>query len=196
MGKRKNSTKAERTALLKKLGYTESDMQKFWNECKGINHKIKMLANAGLNWTDLTIHQIEQLPTLKETTLRQLEEKAKQEDIEYERKAHENEAEDYYWKHLEKIMLNKIDRGEALTEDEIRKLVYEYEYEDISDASENSVLRWTRIKKTIVKIDNRYFRIIWQKALTEMQEDIFEYQPVEVEAYEKIVVVKGWREID
>ena len=75
MGKRKNSTKAERTALLKELGYTESDMQRFWEECIPFNHKIRMLANAGLNWTDLCLWQIEQLPTLKEVTLQQLAEK-------------------------------------------------------------------------------------------------------------------------
>ena len=74
MGKRKSSTKAERTALLKRLGYTEADMQKFWDECIPINSKIKMLSNSGMNWTDLCIWQIEQLPTLKEKTLQQLAE--------------------------------------------------------------------------------------------------------------------------
>lgn len=196
MGKRKNSTKAERTALLKKLGYTETDMQNFWDECKGINHKIKLLDNAGLNWTDLTVHQIEQLPTLKETTLKQLKEKEEHEKAEAQAKMSAAEAEEYYWEHFEEVMLAKIDKGESLTEDELRELVFEYEHEDISDASEDSVLRWTRIKKTIVKLDNRYFRIIWQKALTEMQENVFDNQPVEVEQYEKVVVVKAWREVE
>lgn len=196
MGKRKNSTKAERTALLKKLGYTETDMQNFWDECKDINHKIKLLDNAGLNWTDLTVHQIEQLPTLKETTLKQLKEKEEREKAEAQAKMSAAEAEEYYWEHFEEVMLAKIDKGESLTEDELRELVFEYEHEDISDASEDSVLRWTRIKKTIVKLDNRYFRIIWQKALTEMQENVFDNQPVEVEQYEKVVVVKAWREVE
>lgn len=196
MGKRKNSTKAERKALLKTLGYTEEDMQKFWDECKKVNSKIKLLADSGLNWTDLCVHQIEQLPTLKEKTLKQLAEKAEREAAEAEAKLSAAEAEEYYWDHFEEIMLAKIDKGEALTEDELRELVFEYEHKDISDASEDSVLRWTRIKKTIVKLDNRYFRIIWQKALTEMQENVFDHQPVEVEEYEKVIVVKEWREVE
>lgn len=196
MGKRKNSTKDERAALLKKLGYTEADMQGFWDECKEVNHKIKLLSNAGLNWTDLTVHQIEQLPTLKETTLKQLKEKEEREKAEAQAKMSAAEAEEYYWNHFEEIMLAKIDKGEALTEDELRELVFEYEHKDISDASEDSVLRWTRIKKTIIKLDNRYFRIIWQKALTEMQENVFDHQPVEVEEYEKVIVVKEWREVE
>lgn len=193
MGKRKNSTKAERTALLKKLGYTESDMQKFWNECKDINHKIKMLSDAGLNWTDLTIHQIEQLPTLKETTLKQLAEKEEREKAEAQAKTSADEAKKYYWEHFEELMLDKINKGEALTEEELRELVFEYEHETTDMGGK---LRWTQPKRTIVKLDDRYFRINWQEALTEMQKNEFDSQPVEVEQYEKVIVVKEWRDIE
>lgn len=193
MGKRKNSTKAERTALLKKLGYTESDMQKFWNECKDINHKIKMLSNAGLNWTDLTVYQIEQLPTLKETTLKQLAEKEEREKAEAQAKMSADEAERYYWEHFEEVMLGKIDKGETLTVEELRELVFEYEHETTNVGDK---LRWTQPKRTIVKLDDRYFRINWQEALTEMQENEFDNQPVEVEQYEKVIVVKEWRDIE
>lgn len=193
MGKRKNSTKAERTALLKKLGYTEADMQNFWDECKDINHKIKLLDNAGLNWTDLTVHQIEQLPTLKETTLKQLAEKEEREKAEAQAKMSADEAERYYWEHFEEVMLGKIDKGETLTVEELRELVFEYEHETTNVGDK---LRWTQPKRTIVKLDDRYFRINWREALTEMQENEFDNQPVEVEQYEKVIVVKDWREIE
>lgn len=193
MGKRKNSTKAERTALLKKLGYTEADMQNFWDECKDINHKIKLLDNAGLNWTDLTVHQIEQLPTLKETTLKQLAEKEEREKAEAQAKMSADEAERYYWEHFEEVMLGKIDKGETLTVEELRELVFEYEHETTNVGDK---LRWTQPKRTIVKLDDRYFRINWQEALTEMQENEFDNQPVEVEQYEKVIVVKEWRDIE
>ena len=181
---------------LKEVGLTWEQMDNIWKEVCEVNSKCKMLANNMINWSDLTMHQIKQLPTLKETTLKQLKEKEGREKAEEQAKMSAAEAEEYYWDHFEEIMLAKIDKGEALTEDELRELVFEYEHEDISDASEDSVLRWTRIKKTIVKIDNRYFRIIWQKALTEMQENVFDNQPVEVEQYEKVVVVKAWREVE
>lgn len=193
MGKRKNSTKAERTALLKKLGYTETDMQNFWNECKEINTKVKMLSNAGLNWTDLTVHQIEQLPTLKETTLKQIEEKVAQEAAEAERKVLEEEAEKYYEEHFEEIMLTKLEKGEHLTEDELRELVEEYEWEELEDGDR---LRWTQVKHTIVKLGDKFFKIDWQQGLTENQPNEFMDQPYEVELheYEKTITVREWKE--
>lgn len=183
-------------AWLKEVGLTWEELDKIWEECCEINWKCKTIAQSGRNWYDLTMELIKTLPSLKETTLRQLKEKEKQEELENMEKMKAEEAEKYYWDHFEEIMIDKIDKGEALTEAELRELVFEYEYEDISDASENSILRWTRIKITIVKLDNRFFRIIWQKALTEMQEHIFDNQPVEVEEYEKVIVVKAWREIE
>ena len=191
MGKRKNSTKAERTALLKKLGYTEEDMQRFWDECIPVNHKIRMLSNAGLNWTDLCIWQIEQLPTLKEVTIKQIEEADKAKALEDENKRKEKEQKEYYAEHFDEIMVQKIDNGEALTEDELKALVWEY-HNVARIEGENR--RWTRTVRSVIKLCGRYFEIEWEQGLTESQEDQFFEQPYEVEqdTYKKVVEVHNW----
>lgn len=84
MGKREYSTKTQRTDLLNKLGFAEAEMQEFWDECIPVNHKIANLSKAGYNWTNLSLWQIGQLPTLKEKTLKEKEKQEKKEKKEKE----------------------------------------------------------------------------------------------------------------
>ena len=191
MGKRKNSTKAERTALLKRLGYTEADMQKFWDECIPINSKIKMLSNAGMNWTDLCTWQIEKLPTLKEVTLKRLEEIDKAKALEKETKRKEKEQKKYYQEHFAEIMVHKIDNNEVLTKDELKALVCE-NYNVARMIGDSG--RWTRAVSSVIELCGRYFEIDWEQGLTESQENEFLEQPYEVElrTSEKIMEVHEW----
>lgn len=184
MGKRKNSTKKERTELLKRLGYTEAEMQEFWNECILVNKKIEMLHNAGLNWTDLCVWQIEKLPTLKEETLRkkvEMDEKLKKDQ---ELKEKELKAIEDYEKNFEEIMVSRIDKGEALSEKELSRLVNEYEVETYYGSNR----RWSRTVTTIVELCDRLFRVIWEEGLTEEQCDSYGNQPVEVFKRRRVVV--------
>lgn len=191
MGKRKNSTKAERTALLKKLGYTEADMQKFWDECIPVNSKIKMLSDAGMNWTDLCVWQIEKLPTLKETTLQQLAEKEEAQRKEEQEKQRKIEAEKYYQEHFDEIMVQKIESHEDLTEKEIRTLVFEC---NEVERCEGENRRWSRTVSSIIELCGRFFKVIWEQGLTENQDDSFYEQPYEVEldSYKKVIEVHNW----
>lgn len=191
MGKRKNSTKKERTELLKRLGYTEADMQKFWDECIPINSKIKMLSNSGMNWTDLCIWQIEQLPTLKEKTLQQLAEKEDALRKEEQEKQRKIEAEKYYQEHFDEIMVQKIESHEDLTEKEIRALVFEC---NEVERCEGENRRWSRTVSSIIELCGRFFKIIWEQGLTENQDDSFYEQPYEVEldSYKKVIEVHNW----
>lgn len=166
-------------------------MDKIWEECCEINWKCKMIAKSGKSWNDMTMHQIKQLPTLKETTLKQLKEEERRLALEAEQKEQELEAKKYYVEHFEDIMLSKIELGEHLTEDEIEELVCEYEWEELEDGSK---LRWTQVKHTIVKLGDKFFKIDWQQGLTENQPDEFFNQPYEVELheYEKTITVREW----
>lgn len=191
MGKRKNSTKAERKALLKTLGYTEEDMQKFWNECKEINSKIKLLAKSGLNWTDLCLHQIEQLPTLREKTLQQLAEMEETQKKEEEENLEKSKAERFYQENFDELMVQKIDNGIKLTEKELETLVFDcYEVERF----EGENRRWSRTVNSIVELCGRFFKVIWEQGLTESQDNNFYEQPYEVEldSYKKVVEVHNW----
>lgn len=191
MGKRKNSTKAERTTLLKKLGYTEDDMQKFWDECIPVNSKVKMLSNSGLNWTDLCIWQIEQLPTLKETTLKQLAEKEEAQKRAEQDKLEKEKAKKHYREHFDEIMVQKIDNGESLTEEELKTLVFRC---NEVERHEGENRRWSRTVESIIELCGRYFKVIWEQGLTESQENGFYEQPYEVEldAYKKVIEVHNW----
>lgn len=87
---------------------------------------------------------------------------------------------------FEDEILKKYDNGISLTEDEISELIngYEIESEDLDE------YRWTTLKKTVIKINNRYFEIEWQCANTEMQENCFlDSRLVEVVPVEKTTTV-------
>lgn len=64
------------------------------------------------------------------------------------------------------------------------------------DTIEHDERRWTRSVETIIKIQDRYFSIFWEKGLTENQPNMFDFQPEEVEKKEKKVVVTTWDPIE
>lgn len=189
MGKRVNTTLAERKAFLKEHGYTEEQMQTFWNECIEINHKIKMLSQIGRNWTDLTVSQMEELPGLKEKTLKQLAEKEEAAKRQAELDAEIEAQKKYYNEHFEEIMCDKILKGEELTERELSLIT---NYEVSREEGENR--RWSRTIHSVVKLNEHYFMVVWEQGLTEMQENEFYDQPYEVEkhTYEKTLTVTEW----
>lgn len=191
MAKRKNSTKKERTELLKKLGLTEADMNKIWSELVEIKHGlISNLDKAGLNWTDMTIYQIEQLPDLKEKTLKDREERAKEEELKKAEEDKKRKEEEYYNENREQILLDKITNKLVLSEDEICDLIMYFEVDRIYGDNDD----WTRPVRTIVELDSRYFEIDWEEGLTECQENIYMNQPFEVELYtsKRLVEIKNW----
>lgn len=191
MGKRVNTTKKEREALLKELGYTEADMQGFWDENVGVNRVITMLNDSGKTWKDLCVHQMRGLPTLKEVTLSKLKEKEQKEKEKAELEEKIRQDKEYYNNHFEEIMANKIDAGEELTEKELDRLTYgNY----VVDEIEGDNGRWSRSVKTIVNLCGKHYAINWEQGLTECQENSFMNQPYEVElqAYKKLVDVKEW----
>ena len=87
-------------------------------------------------------------------------------------------------------ILAKIDAGEKLEECDIRDLVFGYEIDKIEHGSG----RWTTTVETIIELCGRNFSIVWERGLTEYQENEFYKQPVEVRknTYVKPVVVTEW----
>lgn len=183
---------------LKENGYKWEDMNIIWEECCEVNWKCKMIKQSGKSWSDMTMYQIQQLPTLKETTLKQIKQKEmekklkeaklklKEAKLKEEKKDTEN-----YWNNFDEVMVQKIDDCENLTKKEIKAVVYEtHEIERIYGEK----LRWTRSVVSIVEMCGRYFRIEWEEGLTEIQEDVFYCQPYEVvkNTYEKTITVTEW----
>lgn len=73
---------------------------------------------------------------------------------------------------------NKILNHEHLTETELETAVF---YLPVVEENDIENYRWTKLVRTIVEVDDRYFAIEWQKGLTEMQDNFFDEQPYEVE---------------
>lgn len=94
---------------------------------------------------------------------------------------------------LEEI-ISKIDKGEKLTESEIKELLWSAEQTYEKEGEDH---RWTREVFTVVEVNNRYFGIPWLRGLTECQEHEFWEQPYEVgcETELKTVTEQIWKPI-
>ena len=73
-------------------------------------------------------------------------------------------------------LLRKIDNHEDLYSQDYWEMIDKYSI--YSDEGEDG--RWTRFMYNLIKLGDRYFEINWQKGLTEMQENDWDY-PQEVE---------------
>ncbi len=93
---------------------------------------------------------------------------------------------------FEREMLEKIVKGERLTERELSTLVYEGEE---IDEIEGGDTRWTRCMTTVINLCGKNVAIDWQKGLTECQDNEFYDQPYFVEKKERTVVVTDWEKI-
>ena len=156
-----------------------------------MNWKCGAIKRSGKSWNNMTMYQIQQLPTLKETTLQQIKEKEEEERMKAEADQKAKDEKQYYWDHFDEIMVKKIDRGELLTESELRAVVFET---NEIERNEGENRRWTRSVESIISMCGRYFCIVWEEGLTEKQENEFYDQPYEVAkvTYDKTITVTEW----
>lgn len=89
---------------------------------------------------------------------------------------------------FERRILNKLDSGEGLDEDELEELAEEYADEDKREYGENG--RWTRPVYDIIQLGNRYYSLAWEKGLTEYQENSFFNQPERVYPTRSLQVIE------
>lgn len=94
----------------------------------------------------------------------------------------------------EQEMLDLIDSGVKLSEEKLQELTFEFNTVEETDGGDR---RWSRTVTSVVKLKERYFEITWEHGLTEMQENEFYNQPLEVELYEyeQVAVVKEWKPV-
>lgn len=79
----------------------------------------------------------------------------------------------------------KILSGERLTEEELLDTVFGFPQEkELYHGSG----RWNDHIETIIKVGDKLFSIDWERGSTEMQENFFHSQPVEVVRKERTVV--------
>lgn len=86
------------------------------------------------------------------------------------------------WNQHEADLLKQIDAHEQLTAAELSELVEDCGIETTYE--ENNHFYQTAY--TTIKLADRYFTIEWQEALSHVNENIFEEQPVEVKQFDEI----------
>ena len=187
--------KKEINPWLKESGYTWKQMDDFWDECCEVNWKCDMIKKSGKSWNDMTMYQIKQLPTLKETTSEQLRKKEEEDNKLKEEEQKKKDYDKYYFANFDEIMVDKIDKGEELTEKELKMMVFECKEVSL-DEGENR--RWSRTNTSIIELCGRFFSINWEEGLTENQDNEFYWQPFEVrkEEYEKTIIVTNWVKVN
>lgn len=91
-------------------------------------------------------------------------------------------------------IIEKMYAGVELTEKELKALTWgeaEDEYKIITEL-EGECSRWTRAVDTIIKVEEDYWDIPWERGLTEYQENEYWEQPFRVKPVEEIVKVTKW----
>lgn len=97
-------------------------------------------------------------------------------------------------KQLEEIILKKIANKEQLTAEDVEMLIYEDGFNIETVVIDK--YDWTELVNTIIELDGKYYRVYWEQALTENQEDYFESQlAIEVEKKKKVIETHEWVEI-
>ena len=183
--------KAEIKKLLKEMNCTESQMDEFWKENYDTNFIVRNLTNHGKTWRDLNATVIQQLPTQKQKDLERIQKEKIEKEEKLEAELKEKEDRNYYYEHFEELMVAKIDRKEDLTEQELKE-IRDFSIKEIKcDES-----RWTVGIESILKMCDRHFSLYWNRGLTEMQENEFYNQPVEVEEVIKTITVTEWVPIE
>lgn len=86
-------------------------------------------------------------------------------------------------------IIRKLENKEEFSESELSKLVdfeIEREYGD--------ECRWTVAVSSIIRLNDKFYCLDWDKGKTENQENEFYYQPYEVEKkeYDKVIHVVEW----
>ena len=89
----------------------------------------------------------------------------------------------------EKEFLKRYDEKDQFTENEIESILWDFLQFDEINGNDH---RWYRPVMTIIKVNDRFFAIDWNRGLTEYQEHEYPNQPYEVESRKKIIEVTEW----
>ena len=97
----------------------------------------------------------------------------------------------------EKKILEKIDNGQDLNEDELSSLVRNKCEIDRIEGEKGESRKWHKIINSIIQLGDRYFKIKWEQRPTRSQSSIFYHQPVEVKKhiYKRTITITKWEEV-
>jgi len=190
-------------SILRANGWTPEFMQAEWDKaiaaledgCPATT--LGIFVRDGFTWDTLPAHLVPRVVGLADR-LRANKERHDAEAAEAEaRRRAEADARRHYIDHVEEVLVAKLDAGVELTEDEIADFL-DYVPHYLDEEGEDG--RWTRSVTTYCRTgDGRFFRVDWQRGLTEMQSDTYYFQPVEVTLHEEErtipVIRRTWQEV-
>ena len=94
-------------------------------------------------------------------------------------------------KNFEQYVIDKYDNKKPLTKEEVRELIWNYDYKRL----EGENRRWSRWVNVIIKLKDRYFMVGYDEGLTEYQDNEYYTDITEVKPVEKMVVITEWEKI-
>lgn len=182
--------------FLKNANLTEADIDIMWKDAAEKNTLISTLIKQNIDWRTLNMHCIKQIPDEKENQIKREEdqkiktmeeEKKKQNELRIaeEKKRSLNDESLFLQRCLNKDLSEK-ELCSITTGDSIAILV-----EEVAQGAR----RWSETIYTYIKVLDRYFCIIWEKGLTENQDNMYYNQPEEVVFTENVITqtVKVWK---
>lgn len=175
---------------LKEHEYTKEYMQSEWDRAVATGlGVVTRLANAGFNWDNLSLSQMEEVPGLAERLIEEHEKIEAEERAAGVKERMKKMDKQYYYGHMEEVLAEKVRAGVPLTESELEDFATQLHAED---EIEGDIGRWDQAITTIIKLNDEFWAIDWQRGLTEYQENYFGDQPRQVRPVEKTIVVREW----
>lgn len=93
----------------------------------------------------------------------------------------------------EQEMYDLLISDHKFTERELMDIVYDSLF--YHDEQKLGSGRWSQRMLYIMEVCDKLFAIPWDKGLTEMQDNVFMYQPYEVVCKEKIITIKDYMKV-
>lgn len=95
---------------------------------------------------------------------------------------------------IDSELKQKIQNGDELTSEEVRKLIYSDTH--IDDVELDSG-RWTEYLQMIYEINGKYYAVYWERGLTECQDNEFYSQVAEeVIPIDEVVTIRKWENVN
>lgn len=93
-----------------------------------------------------------------------------------------------------KEIIERYETTNEFTSSEIRQMVWEKipGIKTIKEIIIDEAGRWENVKGTIIRIEDRYFEVLWLEGKTEMQENDYSYDTSISEVYKKRVVTEKY----
>lgn len=181
--------------FLKTQNLTEAQLDQEWkNFQKALDDgcaylALTMFMDIGLtDWRQLSTQRMPELVGLSDRMYADKKQRELKKEQDRIAKAEAEAARQYYYDHTEEILVDKIDKGIKLTEEEIDDL---YNSCHIYEETPGEKHRWTQTISTVFNLkDGRYLRLDWEEGLTETCDSYMEEQPYFVEKHTKEITIQ------